>query len=61
MNDRREWDRAYPPTPSQYHSAMMRTLNDLEEISMKRRYKATLTLIAAITALIAMAPWRWPR
>lgn len=55
MNDRHEWDRAYPPTPSQYHSAMMRTLNDMEEISMKRRHKATLTLVAALVALIAMS------
>lgn len=50
-----DWDNAYPPTPSGYQAAMMNTLNDLEETSMKRKYRATLVLAAALAVLIAMS------
>jgi len=55
MNNRTNWDSAYPPTPSEYHDVMMNTLNNLEEINMKRKHKITLTLIAALVATFVIS------
>jgi hypothetical protein len=55
MNNRTDWDNSYPPTPSEYHEVMMKTLNSLEETCMKIKHKTTLTLIAALVAIIIMS------
>lgn len=52
---RRQWQRAFGEAPEDFRVRLSETLDNLEERDMKKRYKFTTTLLAAVVAALLIA------